>query len=92
MRLRLFCLAFMLLALPSAQAAELRVLGPAAEDCEALSLRLARMPRGRQEPARSLGLEGERLCRTGHIRTGVAKLRRALRAAQNSARASRPTP
>jgi len=92
MRLRLFCLAFVFMAQLPAQAAELRVLGPDAADCEALSLRLARLPRSRQEPARSLGLEGEDLCRSGHIRTGVAKLRRALRAAQNPARANRPTP
>lgn len=86
MLLRSICLAIAVLAALPAETAELRVLGPAREDCEELSLRLARSPRGRQEPSRSLALEGERLCRTGHIRTGVAKLRRALRATQRPAR------
>jgi hypothetical protein len=34
------------------------------------------------EPSRSLGEEGVKLCDEGHLRTGVTKLRRALRAAQ----------
>jgi hypothetical protein len=50
--------------------------------CLALSARLAEAPRGAEEPARSLAEEGQRLCETGHVRTGIAKLRRALRAAQ----------
>lgn len=50
--------------------------------CAELALRLAAQPQGRIEPVRSMAEEGERLCETGHVRTGIAKLRRALRAAQ----------
>jgi hypothetical protein len=50
--------------------------------CQQLSARLADAPRSAEEPARSLAEEGQRLCQTGHVRTGIAKLRRALRAAQ----------
>ncbi len=50
--------------------------------CRELALRLAGMPSGTREPARRLGEEGERLCRAGHTRTGIARLRRALRLAQ----------
>lgn len=50
--------------------------------CMELATRLASAPRSGEEPARSLAEEGQRLCETGHVRTGIAKLRRALRAAQ----------
>ena len=50
--------------------------------CQELAVRLAAQPGSGAEPARSLGEEGQRLCGTGHVRTGIAKLRRALRAAQ----------
>jgi hypothetical protein len=50
--------------------------------CAELVGRLAEQPYGRAEPARSLAEEGQRLCGKGHVRTGIAKLRRALRAAQ----------
>lgn len=50
--------------------------------CAELAGRLAEQPHGRAEPARSLADEGLRLCGKGHVRTGIAKLRRALRAAQ----------
>ena len=83
-------LLLLFLAAMPASAAELRVLDPSPEDCEDLSHRLALLPRGRQEPARSLGEEGTRLCQEGQVRVGVAKLRRALRSAQH--RPVRPTP
>ena len=52
------------------------------------------LPAARMEPSRSLGVEGLRLCGDGHLRTGITKLRRALRAAQeagaNNATAAMP--
>jgi hypothetical protein len=50
--------------------------------CRELALRLAPMPGARSEPARSLAEDGLRLCETGHPRSGVARLRRAIRAAR----------
>ncbi|MDJ0387600.1 hypothetical protein QMO56_05705 [Roseomonas sp. E05] len=82
-----FCLLFAFLAAVPAGAAELRVLSPGPEDCEDLAQRLSLLPRGRQEPARSLGEEGIQLCQEGQVRQGVAKLRRALRTAQHHPRA-----
>ena len=54
------------------------------EYCGSLMARLSALPAARQEPSRSLAAEGERLCGNGHVRTGIAKLRRAVRAAQAS--------
>ena len=59
-----------------------RVTTDSQEYCAELALRLAVMPRAREEPARSLAAEGRHLCETGHPRTGVARLRRAIRAAR----------
>ena len=53
------------------------------EYCGELSARLSRLPGGRDEPSRTLGQEGARLCESGHVRTGVAKLRRAIREARD---------
>ncbi len=50
--------------------------------CRELAQRLAPMPGARSEPARSLAQDGIRLCETGHPRSGVARLRRAIRAAR----------
>jgi hypothetical protein len=50
--------------------------------CRELMQRLAPMPGARSEPARSLAQDGIRLCETGHPRSGVARLRRAIRAAR----------
>ncbi|MXP62530.1 hypothetical protein E0493_04075 [Roseomonas sp. M0104] len=80
------CLLVAFLAAAPAGAAELRVLSPGPEDCEDLAQRLALLPRGRQEPARSLGEEGVQLCQEGQVRQGVSKLRRALRTAQHNPR------
>jgi len=49
--------------------------------CHALAARLAALPAAAAEPALSLAEQGRRLCDSGHPRTGIAKLRRALRAA-----------
>jgi hypothetical protein len=62
--------------------AELRTVPQDLEYCQELAARLAPLPRAADEPVRSLAAEGARLCETGHIRTGIARLRRALRAAQ----------
>lgn len=59
-----------------------RVTTDSREFCLTLADRLAQLPGGAREPARSLAIEGLMLCDRGHVRTGVAKLRRALRAAQ----------
>ena len=68
-----------------AETATVRVTTDTSEYCESLTRRLAVMPQASQEPARSLARDGQRLCHNGHVRTGVAKLRRALRAALNPA-------
>lgn len=52
------------------------------EYCGRLAARVAALPAAAREPSRSLAAEGVRLCGSGHVRTGIAKLRRALRAAQ----------
>lgn len=62
----------------------LRVTSESGEYCEALAHRLAAAPHGETGLPRSLGEEGRRLCASGHVRTGVAKLRRAIRAAQQA--------
>lgn len=51
------------------------------EYCRSLAHRLATQPAARLEPSRSLGEQGVKLCGEGHTRTGINKLRRALRAA-----------
>ena len=58
------------------------ILDATPEYCRDLARRLAVLPAARAEPSRSLGAEGVKLCTDGHLRTGVTKLRRALRAAQ----------
>ena len=59
-----------------------RILDATPEYCRSLAGRLAALPAARAEPSRSLGQEGVKLCGDGHVRTGVTKLRRALRAAR----------
>ena len=73
----------MLLALVVSAAAEpsVRVTTDTPEYCTSLMTRLASLPAAQLEPSRSLAAEGERLCGNGHVRTGIAKLRRAVRAA-----------
>ena len=87
--LRTAVLAVMLLAFGPARADE----GPSrtttdnAEYCEALAARLAASPTPVSDTPRELGEEGRRLCASGHVRTGIAKLRRALRATRAEVRA-----
>ena len=52
------------------------------EYCIELADRLGLLPGARQDSVRRLAEDGMRLCENGHPRTGVAKLRRAIRAAQ----------
>ena len=59
-----------------------RILDATPEYCRDLAGRLATLPAAQSEPSRSLGEEGVKLCGAGHVRTGVTKLRRALRAAR----------
>ena len=59
-----------------------QILDATPEYCRSLAGRLAALPAARAEPSLSLGQEGVKLCGDGHVRTGVTKLRRALRAAQ----------
>jgi hypothetical protein len=80
------CVLPMLLLLPlvSLAASEhpVRVTTDSAAYCEVLAERLAARPKAAAGEVRSLAEEGQRLCETGHVRTGIAKLRRALRATQ----------
>lgn len=59
-----------------------RVTTDSREYCAELARRFAALPNAQAEPARRLAEEGVRLCDAGHPRTGVAKLRRAIRAAR----------
>jgi hypothetical protein len=66
----------------------LRMTTESAEYCQTLASRLADTPHATAELPRGLGEEGQRLCAIGHYRTGIAKLRRAIRAAQAEAHGS----
>jgi hypothetical protein len=80
---RLSLLLPLLAGLPDPAVGEaLRTLPQDMNYCRELTARLAPLPAAGRDPARSLAEEGIRLCHEGHVRTGVAKLRRALRAAQ----------
>lgn len=82
MRAPLPALALLLLAaLPAAAQTGPRVTTDTAEYCATLAARVVGLPGAGFEPSRSLAAEGVRLCGSGHVRVGVAKLRRALRAA-----------
>jgi hypothetical protein len=59
-----------------------RVTTDSPDYCRELAQRLAPMPGAVKEPARSLAEDGLRLCEAGYPRSGVARLRRAIRAAR----------
>ena len=61
-----------------------RIIDDTPEYCRSLAGRLAALPAGRSEPSRSLSEQGVKMCGEGRLRIGVAKLRRALRAAQET--------
>lgn len=85
---RIVALAVMLLLAGPALADDVapRISTENAEYCEVLSSRLAASPVPMGDAPRELGEEGRRLCASGHVRTGIAKLRRALRATRAEAR------
>ncbi|MBD0272700.1 MAG: hypothetical protein ICV73_12320 [Acetobacteraceae bacterium] len=59
-----------------------RIIDDTPEFCRNLAGRWASLPAARLEPSRTLGEQGVRMCGEGRLRIGVAKLRRALRAAR----------
>ena len=69
----------LLLALPARAEQPLRVTTDSPEYCVMLADRLAARTTAEDPAVRSLVADGLRLCGDGHIRTGIAKLRRALR-------------
>lgn len=75
-----------LLAAPAwgAEPAAPRLTSDSPEYCDVLSQRLTGMPQAEHTLPRLLGEEGRRLCATGHVRTGIAKLRRAIRLANET--------
>jgi hypothetical protein len=68
-------------ALPAATEMPVRVTTDSGAYCQELLVRVASQPNPGSD-SRILAEEGKRLCETGHVRTGIAKLRRALRATQ----------
>ncbi|WP_270935815.1 hypothetical protein [Falsiroseomonas oryzae] len=72
------------LAEPASTENPLRVTTDSSAYCLELASRFAGQPGATAEPVRSLAEEGQRLCENGHVRTGIAKLRRALRASQQA--------
>ena len=84
MKLALALLGVALLIAPARADNVLRVTTESVEYCEILSLRLGALPVAAGPLPRSLAEEGRRLCQAGHVRTGIAKLRRALRAAHEA--------
>ncbi|MFN3448499.1 MAG: hypothetical protein ACK44F_07365 [Roseococcus sp.] len=71
-----------LAATPAQAGGVARITTESAEYCEELAARLAGLPKAEDPVPRALGEEGRRLCASGHVRTGIARLRRAIRAAQ----------
>lgn len=59
-----------------------RVTSDSREYCLELAERLVVLPGAQDDTVRRLAEDGMKLCNNGHPRTGVAKLRRAIRAAQ----------
>lgn len=57
----------------------MRVTTDSSAYCAELAARFAAQPATMPASAVTLAEEGQRLCRTGHVRTGIAKIRRALR-------------
>ena len=58
-----------------------RIIDDTPEYCRSLAGGRAALPAAQSEPSRSLGEQGLKMCGEGRLRIGVAKLRRALRAA-----------
>jgi hypothetical protein len=81
-RLPFLALVFAAPALATGAEPMARITTDSPDYCRELALRLAPLPGAHKEPARSLAEDGLRLCDAGHPRTGVARLRRAIRAAR----------
>jgi hypothetical protein len=85
LRAGLLSLLLPLVAVPLAAASaerQLRVTTDSTAYCQELAARFADQRPGATAEARALAEEGMKLCDDGYARTGIAKLRRALRAAQ----------
>jgi len=67
-----------------------RVTTDTAQYCDHLAARLSSQPAAARASVQSLAAEGIRLCDTGHTRTGIAKLRRALRTVQGPGEPTAP--
>ena len=67
---------------PAAAEQAVRVVADNVEYCQFLAARLAGQGNADASAVRQLAGEGLRLCEAGQVRTGVAKLRRAIRANQ----------
>ena len=67
----------LLLPLPGSAEQPLRVTTDSFAYCGELAQRVSAQAAAQQEPTRRMAEEGQRLCETGHVRTGIAKLRRA---------------
>jgi hypothetical protein len=85
--MRCLVLLTFLLAAPLAHGAALveptpRLTTDTPDYCRQLAARLERLPARARQPALRLGEEGVRLCGTGRVRTGIVRLRSAIRAAQ----------
>jgi hypothetical protein len=71
-----------LIATPAQANGVARITTESSEYCEELSRRLTTLPKAGEAVPSALAEEGRRLCANGYVRTGIAKLRRAIRAAQ----------
>jgi hypothetical protein len=71
-----------LMATPAQATGVARITTESLEYCAELSQRLTTLPKAAEALPSTLAEEGRRLCASGHVRTGIAKLRRAIRAAQ----------
>lgn len=87
MKLLPMLLGMALLIAPARAENVLRVTTESVEYCETLFLRMGALPASASRQPRTLAEEGRRLCQAGHVRSGIAKLRRALRAAHELATA-----
>lgn len=70
------------MATPAQASAVARITTESIEYCAELSRRVTTLPKAGEALPSALAEEGRRLCANGHVRTGIAKLRRAIRAAQ----------
>lgn len=84
--MRFALLAFLLLSPPAHASEQVRVTTDDAAYCQTLHRRVLTLPAPVPEQALNLAHAGRTLCDQGHARTGIAKLRRALRVAHGDPR------